>query len=755
MKVLSDTKRSDIVLYLLSVVPFFLTAEARIYDGMSGLSLGLYAALVFCRCNYFLISPMFLAGSALSDASLQGLLYCAAPIAVFGIAKAAHYFAARPMGMLAANVYAMIGQLPSFFFVSDDFPLRFAIASVAANQLLSYCAITVCYALIVRGVRNRLSADETVGGAVLLIAVSLGLYRLDLYGFSPFFAVLAWTVLASLRCFSTPAGLLIAFCLGTGASVASLDFAVCGAAVAMFVVACAFRKLPSFFRFAAVLVTDFLAGTLLAAYPYTLLHVVSVAVGGLCFVLLPKKVKSRLAVYIPEDKSASAKRILSHGRSEVFARLTNVAHVFFEMGKSFSVGTDKPESRLPAPQEIAKDVMLRICAECPSRESCQTALGSDTSALFVTAASSALATGNAVPADMPPFVLSRCDRIDALLSECNDSAARLHRREETSRRLDLSRRVIAEQMYGLGNIVSSVADDVNEGITVCDDGDALIEKLSYRNIVCTEAVSYAKDGNVRLSLTVRRDDCDKALLDKTVDEALGHKMQRVGSPKPVGGDRVSLSFQSRPRYGAVYGEASARKDNSDGNGDSRVVRKLNGDKLFVAVCDGMGSGAHAAAGSASTLSMVENFYGAGFGNEAALNMINRMLMLKDGDDFSALDICVFDLNTAIAHFVKLGGVQSFVKRADTVDVVETSALPIGIVEEATPYSDSRMLSPTDSVVLVSDGIADALGVDGIRLILSRTDSISPQDLCDALLSQATRHGAKDDSTVVAVRLFAA
>ena len=100
------------------------------------------------------------------------------------------------------------------------------------------------------------------------------------------------------------------------------------------------------------------------------------------------------------------------------------------------------------------------------------------------------------------------------------------------------------------------------------------------------------------------------------------------------------------------------------------------------------------------------------------------------DDFAALDLCVFDLNTALAHFVKLGGVQSFVKRADVVDVIDPSALPIGIVEEARPYTVSRMLSPTDCVVLVTDGVADALGADGIKLILSRTETLSPQEVFD-------------------------
>ena len=555
----TTTRKGEIALYLLSIVPFFLAAEAKIYDGMTGLALGIYVALIFCRCDYFLISPMNTRSSVLADSSLRGLVCCAVPILFFGVAKLIHFLAARPMGMLAANLYAMIGQLPSFLFLSGDFPLRLAIASVAANQLLCYCATVIGYALIVRGVKNRLSTDEVVGGAVVLVALSVGLYRLDVFGFPPFFALLGWIVLASLRSFSTQAGLLIAFCMGTGGAVAALDFAVCGAAVAMYVTACAFRKLPCFFSFASVMVADFLVGALTEAYPYTLLHVAALAIGGLCYVLLPKKARAHLAVYTPEDRAASAKRILAHGRSEVFARLTGVAGVFFEMGKSFSVGGDRPETRLPASEQVAQDVMLRVCARCPSRENCQRALGGDTSALFTAAASAALASGGAVPQDMPPFVMSRCDRVDALVNECNSAAARCRRRAETSRKLDLARRVIAEQMYGVGNIVSAIADDVNEGITMNADEDELIEKLGYRNIVCTEAVTYARDGGLHASLTVRRSDLDKTLLDKTVDEVFGHKMQRDGDPRPVGGDRVSVSFRSKPRYGAIYGEASARK----------------------------------------------------------------------------------------------------------------------------------------------------------------------------------------------------
>ena len=166
----------------------------------------------------------------------------------------------------------------------------------------------------------------------------------------------------------------------------------------------------------------------------------------------------------------------------------------------------------------------------------------------------------------------------------------------------------------------------------------------------------------------------------------------------------------------------------------------------------MGSGDDAHEGSSATLNMVENFYKAGFEGDSVLKMINRLLMLRSKDSFSALDMCVIDLKRAIAHFVKLGGVQSFIKRADNVEIVNSSALPIGIVEEAVPFTDNKLLSPGDVVMLVSDGIVDSLGADGISLILSRAETVAPQELCDIVLAQATKRGAKDDSTAIAVRL---
>lgn len=752
MKKLKNYKDGDILLYLLSIVPFFLCANARIHSQVLGLSLGLYVALIYCRCNYFLLSPMYVAGCALADASVVGLVYAISPVFFLGCAKLLHYMFAKPMNMLSANIFACVGLLPVFIFDLGVHNLPYAITSLALNQVFCYCAIIICYALVIRGVRNALSADELASGFILLCVMAIGLYRASFWGFMPYFLVLGWTLLVCTHSFSLNAGTAVCFAIGMGGAAASGNLAVCGAVVAMFCVSYPFKKLSIWFCLASVLLTDLLCGAFFNAYTYDILHICALAAGGLAFAVLPRKIRAKIPVYITDNNVSNAKQIVKHSRSEIFARLTGVAKVFYEMGDCFGYRKSALFTEMSPSQAIAKEIMLQTCTSCPGRPYCQSALGSDTSSLFEGVSSIALSGGRPSPEDMPTFVSARCKNIPQLIAACNTAVTDYKERQRNEKQYELSQQIVAEQMYGVGNLLTTLADDVNKGINFdATFEQKLIEELSYCNIVCTDAVSYCENGDLAVSLTMRKDDVSKRAADEIVSKVVGRAMRREEGVRFLS-DKATVTYCCEPRYSVIYGEATAKKDNSNANGDSKSVQKMRKDKLFVAICDGMGSGENAHSTSLATLNMAENFYKAGFEGESVLNMINRLLILRSREGFSALDLCVIDLKKASAHFVKLGAVQSFIKRGDSVETVQTSALPIGIVEEAAPFTDNKLLSPGDVVVMVSDGITDALGADGISLILSRAETFDPQELCDTLLSMATRHGAKDDSTVVAVRL---
>ena len=111
------------------------------------------------------------------------------------------------------------------------------------------------------------------------------------------------------------------------------------------------------------------------------------------------------------------------------------------------------------------------------------------------------------------------------------------------------------------------------------------------------------------------------------------------------------------------------------------------------------------------------------------------------------------MNTGAAEFIKLGGVESFILSGGAVKTVEGGALPAGILDEIKPVYAHAALKDGDILVLVSDGITDALTVHGIEYALTKIESGNPQRVADMLLAMAQKSGMNDDGTVVAVKIF--
>ena len=166
----------------------------------------------------------------------------------------------------------------------------------------------------------------------------------------------------------------------------------------------------------------------------------------------------------------------------------------------------------------------------------------------------------------------------------------------------------------------------------------------------------------------------------------------------------------------------------------------------------MGTGEKAREGSQRALNMVSSYYKAGFDNVNSLKLVNRLLAVISKDNFNALDMCVVDLELGTADFIKQGGVQSMIKRLDSLQIIDSKALPLGIVEEATPQVNRQLLSVGEMVVMFTDGIMDTLTLNGVKHIVNTLSTLNPQQICDEIINQAKAMGLKDDSSVVVFRL---
>ena len=89
----------------------------------------------------------------------------------------------------------------------------------------------------------------------------------------------------------------------------------------------------------------------------------------------------------------------------------------------------------------------------------------------------------------------------------------------------------------------------------------------------------------------------------------------------------------------------------------------------------------------------------------------------------------------------------------TVRTIRGGALPVGVLDEITPVYEKLPLKDGDMLVMVSDGVLDALTLHGAEYALERIEALNPQKLANALIAAAKKCGVSDDASVLAVRIL--
>ena len=213
-------------------------------------------------------------------------------------------------------------------------------------------------------------------------------------------------------------------------------------------------------------------------------------------------------------------------------------------------------------------------------------------------------------------------------------------------------------------------------------------------------------------------------------------------------------------YRLELGIAKTKKSNSIISGDSNTVIKLKDNKILVALSDGMGSGETAARNSKKVVLNLEKLLDTGFEEERAVKLINSYLLVgKNEDNFATIDAMVFDPESGIAEFIKIGACPTFLSSKNgQVSMVESSALPVGIVDDVELETKTKLLKSGDIMVMLTDGILDAnpdKKEDAIKELLSTIKNTSAQRLADIILQEAVDCNfgiARDDMTVMVARV---
>ncbi len=241
-------------------------------------------------------------------------------------------------------------------------------------------------------------------------------------------------------------------------------------------------------------------------------------------------------------------------------------------------------------------------------------------------------------------------------------------------------------------------------------------------------------------------------------------MRLVGAPDNslfVGEEWKTYFYVEEAKFHVLTGVAKAVKETEKISGDNYAFFETGTGNLTVVLSDGMGSGDKACSDSAMVVELMQKFLEAGFQMEMAIQMINSALLTgEENANMSTLDLCSMDLYSGECRFVKVGSACTYIKRQHLVDRISSGNLPMGIFQKPDMETVGRALMDGDYIIMVSDGILDALsqgiGEDMLPELIGSTDLENPGEMANAILNfciHQCRGRIRDDMTVLVIGIW--
>lgn len=224
----------------------------------------------------------------------------------------------------------------------------------------------------------------------------------------------------------------------------------------------------------------------------------------------------------------------------------------------------------------------------------------------------------------------------------------------------------------------------------------------------------------------------------------------------VGKEQSTIHFCEDTDYYMLTGMAGVPCMGQSVSGDNFAFLNANHGQVVMSLSDGMGVGNAACKESQAVIELLEQFLEAGFTVETAVRMINSSMVLQRGmQRFSTLDICSMNLYTGVCEMLKIGAATTYIKRQQEVEAVISTSLPVGVLQEVDWERIEKKLEPGDMIIMISDGVLDALpkeeGEELMSYLISRIRSSNPAEFANILLEQVQQfapEGPKDDLTIL-------
>ncbi|MDM0929090.1 stage II sporulation protein E [Clostridium perfringens] len=493
-------------------------------------------------------------------------------------------------------------------------------------------------------------------------------------------------------------------------------------------------------------------------------------VGTGIFLLIPKKIYNKISLEINKDKKVGhfSEVRFAEIKDELTERLKDFTEVLSIMGKSLNnlVGNDKLAIKNKG-NALVENLSDRTCSDCDMRYMCWKRELHQTYNAFSDLIRNYENNSGAFPHELE----KKCIKKYALVKNLEDIMNIYMVNETLKSRLGEGRKILSNHINNMSVTISEIVDEFGNELHLCTDVEKSIKKsllkygINFGSLICYND----KNGRIKIKMQMENcmgsQTCIKTVLP-IISETIGKNMSigSEGCKINSKNNMCEIVIEEAPKYHINSHVAVATKEGEKFTGDSYSYGRTKDGNYITVISDGMGSGPEAGLESKVSVEIIEKFMEVGFDEKIAIDAVNAIMSIKFSEDekFSTLDMNKIDLYTGNAKFMKVGAIESFIKRGNKVEVINSNTLPFGVLEEPDVDTVEKQVSNGDVIVSISDGILDVKNdgsFDTTWLIefLKNTKYRQPKDLSIAILEKAKELSggkAKDDMTVVVSKVFA-
>ena len=369
--------------------------------------------------------------------------------------------------------------------------------------------------------------------------------------------------------------------------------------------------------------------------------------------------------------------------------------------------------------------------------------------------------------DMPQMFQSGCRKKEDYLAQLNRSLGRATMNLSWKNRFLESRDAVISQFRELSVILEEFSRQIDRARDITDEYEYILKKHFRRYHVALGNLLLLEyeNGQKEAFLTVRTTN-GRCITSKDAALIMGEVMDGTrwspakDSRSIITKQYETVRFLEEGGYRMLYGASRIPKKGEKYSGDNYTFCESPGNQVVMSLSDGMGSGEAAARESKQVVELTEQLLETGFSPRAALKLVNTVLLLAGPEQHPAtLDLSCIDLHTGVLEAMKLGAVPTFIIGEEGVEIMEAGEVPMGVLNGVEPVLMSRKLWEGDRIVMVSDGVLDALPGDdkeqAMQQYLESVEEMGPQELADQGLDFAVSFisAPRDDMTVLAAGIW--